>query len=261
MELRRKLPSPQDPVVVDDILGETPAGHALAHIHLVLNYNTNPKNAQGCYNLHGKNSRSNNPEQDKGGPASEPSRGHSGSRQHSTNNNKSVLSKQASGSTRHDNAPDDPSESGEDDRQRQRQSPEETLPGDDNAPDPGHPGDGEDDNAHQGPDQPGEDDSSQQGLDKISERYGRPRVEIFAVRANFHVTDMRISVFDGIRGQIIYMPKDQGEQVNIVSYYYLLEIATENSLSFSPDTLPSFCFQSPNNTCIQSAHLNDASLY
>lgn len=37
-----------------------------------------------------------------------------------------------------------------------RESPEETLPGDDNAPDPGHPGDGEDDNAHQGPDQPGE---------------------------------------------------------------------------------------------------------
>ena len=61
------------------------------------------------------------------------------------------------------------------------------------------------------PSQPRKDDESQ-GYDK---GHGRPRVELLAMRANLRVVGTKIIVFDGKRGQIIYIHREQGEQVYI----------------------------------------------
>jgi hypothetical protein len=46
---------------------------------------------------------------------------------------------------------------------------------------------------------------------------GRPRVELLAMRADFGVVGMTITVFNGKQGHIIYRKEEQGEKVHHVS--------------------------------------------
>ncbi|KAG2621715.1 uncharacterized protein LOC120666600 isoform X2 [Panicum virgatum] len=215
------------------------AGHALAPIHLVLNYSMRRPNKKsqkgGSRQQHSKNDK----QGEFKGPSSK-SRDAPGPSQPSSKYNK-MKATQAQGPSQSmeddnsqgraaagqpgedDDNPQGPAagQPGEDDDNSQGPAAGQPREGHDNPQGPaaGQPGEEEDDNS-QGHEQPDEeednsshdDDLGETSEDDSTQGCGRPRVEIFAVRANFHVADMTITVFDGIRGQIIYMQNEHGEQ-------------------------------------------------
>jgi len=222
------------------------AGHALAPIHLVLNYSMRRPNKKSQKGGSRQQHRKNDKQGEFKGPSSK-SRDAPGPSQPSSKYNKmkATQTQGPSQSMEDDNSqgraaagqpwedddnPQGPAagQPGEDDDNSQGPAAGQPREGHDNPQGPaaGQPGEEEDDNS-QGHEQPDEeednsshdDDLGETSEDDSTQGCGRPRVEIFAVRANFHVADMTITVFDGIRGQIIYMPNEHGEQKSSLAIF------------------------------------------